>query len=155
MTMASGEVIVDCARRWIGTPFAWGQSVRGAGCDCKGLVAGVAREIGHPAAASFEAGYAGYGTRVPVDDLRAGMVKLFEPAVAMQAGDVLLIRVAKRAQHLAIYAGGNRMIHTYSKGPQRVIESPMGTVWMRALDSVWRWKSEGPVCPTAPLLEGL
>lgn len=153
--MTSGDEIVACARRWIGTPFAWGQSVRGAGCDCKGLVAGVARELGLPGADSFEAGFAGYAAhgRVPVDELKAGLEKLFDPAEHLLEGDVLLLRVAKRAQHLAIYAGGNRMIHTYSKGPERVIEVPMGSVWMRAIDSVWRWRASGR--PTAPLHEGV
>lgn len=156
--VTDGQAIVAAARRWIGTPFAWGQAVRGAGCDCKGLIAGVARDLGYPAADSFEARYAGYGAQVPVNDLRAGLAQHFTKAAAMQPGDVLLIRVGGRAQHLAIFAGGEdrpRMIHTYSKGPQRVIEVPMGTIWTRAVDSVWRWHGKGSVGPIAPLLEGL
>ena len=34
------------ARRWLGTPFMAGASVRGVGCDCAGLIEGVARELG-------------------------------------------------------------------------------------------------------------
>lgn len=132
--------IVAAARAWIGTPFAWGQSLKGVGCDCKGLIAGVARELGLPGADSFEAGYAGYGTRVPSDDLRAGLMRHLDPVADARPGDVLLINVNKRPQHLAIFAGGGRMIHTYSKGPMRVIEVPMGHVWTRAVDSAWRFR---------------
>jgi cell wall-associated NlpC family hydrolase len=40
-----GELVAAEALTWIGTPFVWGQSVKERGCDCKGLIAGVAREL--------------------------------------------------------------------------------------------------------------
>lgn len=35
----------DIARAWIGTPYVHQASVRGAGCDCLGLLRGVFREL--------------------------------------------------------------------------------------------------------------
>lgn len=134
-------MIVAAARLWLGTPFHWGASVRGVGCDCKGLIAGVARDLGRAEAASVEALACDYGTgRFTPERLRAGLARLFDPADEPEPGDVLLLKVAGKAQHLAIYAGNGRMIHTYSKGPGCVIEVPMGATWRRALDSIWRWR---------------
>lgn len=140
--MQPGDAIVAAARAWIGTGFEFGQSLKGVKCDCRGLISGVARDVGRPEASAWEATWQGYGTQVPVDALRAGLERLFDPVAGeWLPGDVLLLKVAGRAQHLAIYSGGGRMIHTYSKGPRMVLESPMGSVWKRAVDSAWRWKA--------------
>ncbi|MBS0273727.1 MAG: C40 family peptidase [Proteobacteria bacterium] len=37
--------IVEAARSWIGTPYVHQASVKGAGCDCLGLLRGVWREL--------------------------------------------------------------------------------------------------------------
>lgn len=44
---ASGGVadIVAIARAWIGTPYVHQASIKGAGCDCLGLLRGVWREV--------------------------------------------------------------------------------------------------------------
>ena len=39
--MTGGAGIVRAARGWIGTPYVHQASVRGAGCDCLGLLRGV------------------------------------------------------------------------------------------------------------------
>src|SRR5471030_1040572 len=41
----SGGEIVRIARSWIGTPYLHQASVKGAGCDCLGLLRGVWREL--------------------------------------------------------------------------------------------------------------
>ena len=40
-----GGSIVAIARGWIGTPYVHQASVKGAGCDCLGLLRGVWREV--------------------------------------------------------------------------------------------------------------
>ena len=40
------HLVLHHARRWLGTPFLEGASVRGTGCDCAGLIEGIARELG-------------------------------------------------------------------------------------------------------------
>lgn len=131
--------IVAVARGWVNTPFVWQASVRGVGCDCRGLISGVARDLGLPEADTFYARTADYA-KVDTALLKAGLRAVFDPATVEQPGDVLLLRVGDKAQHLAIYAGSGRMIHTYGKGPSKVIEVPMGRVWRDAIDSVWTWR---------------
>lgn len=134
--MIDRAAVVAEARSWVGTPFHWQARVKGVGCDCMGLVAGVAEALGRSEGARARWDY----KLVPAAELRAGLADIFDEADEPDAGDILLLRVNRKPQHLAIYCGGNRMIHTYARGPQRVIEVPMGNVWRAALDSVWTWR---------------
>ena len=154
---SSGRIIVAEARTWIGTPFHWEASVKGVGCDCKGLIAGVARECGRAEGDSLEAALGGYSRQIDAGALAAGMARLFlavlrdAPDGAPQderffdrllPGDILLLAVGahRQAVHLALFTGQDSMIHTYSKGPEMVIEVPLGRVWREAVVSAWRWK---------------
>jgi hypothetical protein len=60
----------------------WGQSVKGVGCDCKGLIQGVARELGLKEAESFYATFSSYrpDKPVPVSLLKEGMAAVFDQA---------------------------------------------------------------------------
>lgn len=135
--------IVAEARSWIGTKFVWQQSAKGQGCDCKGLIAGVARGLERPEGDSFEAHMQGeYMREVPTRALRDGLRRLFIRTDEMQPGDILLLKVRRKPQHLAFYVGNNRMVHTYI-AMGKVTESPLGNgphSWRRAIDSVWTWR---------------
>lgn len=137
-----GSLVVAEARSWVGTSFCWGASVKGVACDCKGLVIGVARELGRPEGVAAKATFSGYGANPKEKMLRDGLASLYDRVDEMQPGDVLLLKVGAPAAalHLAIYAGEGRMIHTYSRGPKQVVEVPMGRFWGSALDSIWRWR---------------
>lgn len=139
MTTAS-DVVAE-AMTWKGTPFHWQASLKGVGADCKGLIVGVARELGLPEAASLYAAMADYGWRVPVAVLKRGLAETFDRTDDPRAGDVLLLTLGGSPQHLAIHAG-EVVIHTYNAGPKRVITSPMSVI-RRAwpLDSAWRFRS--------------
>jgi len=134
------DLIIAEARSWIGTPFHWEASVKGVGCDCKGLVAGVARNLGRPEAATAFANATAYHRQVDTKLLRRGLESLFDLAATPSPGDVLLLTVGGRAQHMAIMTAPGRMIHTYGKGPRCVIEVPMGNIWVSAIDSAWSWR---------------
>ena len=129
--------IVAAAREWIDTPFVWQASVKGVGADCRGLISGVARDLGLPEADSFYARTADYA-KVDAALLKAGMRALFDPVKEAAPGDVLLLKVGGRAQHLAIYVGAGRMIHTYRNNIGKVIEVPVGR--SRPIDSIWAWR---------------
>lgn len=143
------QAVADEALSWIGTPFRWQQSTKGEGADCKGLVAGVARELGRPEAESLEAQMAGeYRTgHVPTRALRQGLARLFDKVVDMQPGDILLLKVHDKPQHLGIYVGGGRMVHTYI-GVGQVRSTPLGNggpySWLSQIVSIWRWREAGP-----------
>ena len=40
-----GQTIVHTARQWLGTPFHHQSAKKGEGCDCLGLILGVAQEL--------------------------------------------------------------------------------------------------------------
>lgn len=143
--MNRGRLALATAREWIGTPVRWEASLKGVGCDCRGLLAGVARERGWPEGDAFEAGVAGYSRRIDEAALTAGLDRLFdrvEPAAA-DAGDVLAFRIKGKVQHLAIHAGGNRMVHAYMTPPAQVVEVQLVDFWMRRLAGAWRWREIG------------
>lgn len=137
----TGAQVLAVARGWDGTPFRWAQSAKGVGCDCKGFIRGVARELGRPEADSIPGASENY-RKVDPRALKRGMAALFDKVTEARPGDLLLMNLAGKPMHLAIYLGDNRMIHTYAKGPGRVIEVPMGRVWWNALDSIWRWRDD-------------
>ncbi len=136
------DALVAEARTWLGTPFHWQASVKGVGADCKGFIWGVARALELPEAASLYAAMADYGARVPVALLRRGLAETLQAVSASAPGDLLLLKVAGRAQHLALHADAGVLLHTYSVGPRKVIATPIAAA-LRAwpLDSAWRFAS--------------
>lgn len=140
--MTRADIVAE-ARSWIGTPHVWQASAKGVGCDCKGLVWGVARELDLPEAASVHARICDYGRAVPVDKLLAGLAETMDRRMKPEPGDVLLLRIGQKPQHLAILTDEAHMVHTYANGPERVIEVAMGKIWWRALHSAWRFRSVG------------
>lgn len=131
------------ARAWLGTPFHWQASLKGVGCDCKGLVAGVARELGLPEGESLHARLGDYGHdgRVPARLLLDGLAATLQRTIAPEAGDVLLFRIGGTPTHLGVHAG-DVVIHTYNGGPLRVIATRLALPsrpW--PLHSAWRFAS--------------
>lgn len=137
------------ARQWLGTPFHWEASVRGVGCDCRGLLTGVARDLGRPEARAIEANVVGYSRRIDSDLLMAGLGRVFERArldIWPNAGDILAFRIGRqdRVQHLGIMGDADRFIHAHSADPAQVIETPLtalfqGLAWADRLAGVWTW----------------
>jgi cell wall-associated NlpC family hydrolase len=161
MMSAAGEQIAAIARGWIGTPFVWGQAQKHRGCDCKGLVAGVAREAGRPEADSVYGALTTYrpDRPVPVDLLKEGLRALFAevpPGSPYEAGDVLLLVHHGRAQHLAIVSSGTcgegacsrsssspcgYAIHAQLKPKPIVKETRLHALLGQCrVESAWRWK---------------
>lgn len=87
------------ALQWIGTPWAPGQSCRGAGADCVGLVRGVWREL--------------TGISVPVpgwrDDWPAAPAQPLALALPRYARPVRV--TAARPGHLAAFRRDGRVVH--------------------------------------------
>lgn len=138
----TGEDVIAEAREWLGTPFQWQASLKGVGCDCKGLIWGVARALGLPEAAAAYASVADYSSKVPIHLLRKGLAETLQPVETPEPGDVLLMRMAGRPQHLGFFAG-KHVIHTYSRGPaSMVIPTPIETAFRAwPLAAVYRFPS--------------
>lgn len=135
-----GNAIAAEAERWIGTPFVWGQRVR-AGCDCKGLVAGVAKACGRPEGDSLPALAGDYSYKVDTHRLLRGLGTLFDRASDIRPGDVLALKVDGKPQHLAIAAPQpgqpTRAVQALHTGPCKVV---VGRVPRDMIHSIWRWR---------------
>ena len=142
-----GERVVAEAYAWCGTKFVWQGSVKGQGCDCKGLIWGVARELGLPEAETFHAKVADYGKRVPVKLLKEGMAAVFDPVAwdDRQPGDVMLMRYRSIPMHLGVYAGtragAERVIHAQIAPTDCIKETDLDRLLVKhPVESLWRWR---------------
>lgn len=141
--MRRGELVAAEAREWLGTPFRWQQSAKGKGCDCKGLLWGVARELGFPEAESLYAKVADYSPKRPVPSalLKEGFAAIFDQVEEMQIGDVLLLQIAGKPAHIAIISGEGKAIHAQLGSKDWVKETSLRALLKKfPLDSVWRWR---------------
>lgn len=133
------KAIAAEARQWIDTKFLWGQSAKGQGCDCKGLIAGVLRELGRPEADSVYALMADYRADrpVPAATLFEGMAALFDRVKDIAPGHILLLNHGGRPGHLAIVVGDGRIVN--SAVGSVVKERPIEVLFHKnPLHSVWR-----------------
>lgn len=131
----SRTAVVREARRFMGTPFVHQASLRGIGCDCIGLVVGVASELGLPEAAAWKRDlrFMGYGRLpVPTKLLEACNVYLDRIEVNRAGlGDVLLMTFMREPMHFGIISDTEPfyMIHSYATA---------GHVVEHILDEKWR-----------------
>ena len=135
----TGNDVVREAREWVGTPFHWQASLKGVGCDCKGLVWGVARSLGLPEAESVYAKVADYQIVEP-RRLLEGMRSTFRRVSDLAMGRVVVIEMGGRLQHLGIVTP-QTLIHCTLRPPQQVVETPLTQAWRRRIASVWAWPS--------------
>lgn len=129
--------VAGIARGWVGTPFRHRSSVRGAGCDCLGLVLGVWRERGGtvPDLPPYAPDWV-QGTR-PGILLEALRRHLTEVPVAQDApGSILVFRLRPQGPgvHLGI-AGAVSPVATVIHAMERigVVEVPLSAPWRRRL----------------------
>lgn len=133
--------IVAAAKSWIGTPYRHQASLKGAGCDCLGLVRGVWRELygfEPEPPQPYRPDWAETGGRETL--LEAARRHLVEiPVATARPGDVLLFRMSPDAclKHCAIVSDGQpgdpepRILHAY--WGRAVVESWLGPWWRRRL----------------------
>lgn len=140
------EAVIAEARSWLATPFVEQQHAKGIGCDCVGLIGGVAVELGLVPADFWHVGfrpYHGYAQRPFNAVLERGCREfLIEIAVA-GPGDVVLMRYGDDPQHLGIVVpyvhGGLALVHAMNRGPQAVAEHRLGSVWRDRVVGAFRY----------------
>lgn len=128
--------VVETARLWLGTPYVHQASVRGAGCDCLGLLRGVWREVIGPEPEHIPA-YSMDWSEPQGEELlwQAGLRHLSrKPREEAGPGDVLLFRMREGAvaKHVGLQAqtgAGASFIHAYTG--HGVIESALSAPWAR------------------------
>ena len=125
--------IIAEARTWLGTPYHHGASLKGAGCDCLGLVRGIYRAVlgaepERPPAYSaswLEAS----GEEAMLDAARRHLAGV--PLATLRPGDVLVFRLRPgfAAKHAAILVAVDRVIH--AQEGVSVSEVSLGGWWRR------------------------
>jgi hypothetical protein len=96
--------VIGTAEQYLGVPYRWGGSTPQSGFDCSGYVQYV---------------YGRQGVKLPrTSREQAHAGDRVSPSVAsLRQGDlVLFAEPASRISHVAIYAGGRRIIHSSSSG---------------------------------------
>lgn len=132
------DLIVAAARGWVGTPYVHQSAVKGAGCDCLGLLRGVWREVLGPEPEAIPAYSMDWSEPQGEEHLWRAALRHLQPKALNDAaaGDVLLFRMRSGAvaKHLGLMAdpGANaRFIHAYSG--HGVTESPFSAPWRRRM----------------------
>lgn len=121
--MNRAEVIAE-ARRWIDTPFSHQGRTRGLGCDCRGLVGGVAVSLGLvPDSwwAEFDAMFGGYPEQPPPGLMKRACSTFMQATEDPEPGDVVIMAFLTDAQHMGILTpyryGGLALVHSlHGKG---------------------------------------
>ena len=143
--MICGEDIVAEARSWIGTPWKHAQALKGVGCDCIGLIGGVAANVGLTDDWYTESSRAfkGYGRLPEAAKIVAGCERWMDPVMPgrMQLGDILVMCFDKEPQHFGFLSQlhPRYMIHAYAQA-RRVGENRIDELWARRIVGVYRFK---------------
>lgn len=138
------EAIVIEARQWIGTPFRHQASVKGVGCDCIGLIAGVGREMGFKDAERFRADprFRGYARTPEPQMLQTAVSEYLEPVKSAEPGDIMLFRFKDEPQHFALVVdrGSERyMVHSYMQA-RGVVENRIDEKWARRMVGAYKYR---------------
>jgi len=96
--------VIGTAERYLGVPYKWGGSSPASGFDCSGYVKYV---------------YGKQGVQLPRtsrEQASAG-VRVTPRVSSLRQGDLMLFAESRKPiSHVAIYAGGGRIIHSSSSG---------------------------------------
>ena len=124
------EILAE-ARAWIGTPYRHQASLRGAGCDCLGLVRGVWRAVVGAESETPPCYTPDWAERGGAELLHAAASRALRAVAVVDAqpGDVLLFRMRDGApmKHAAILSAPHHIIHAY--WGRAVVESALVPFW--------------------------
>jgi len=101
---SSARRVIPTAERYLGTPYKWGGTSPNTGFDCSGFVQYV---------------FARHGVKLPRTSRQMTQVGTYLPPRfgALSAGDLVMFADdGYNISHVAIYAGGRRIIHATSSG---------------------------------------
>lgn len=142
--MSDGQIIVQAARGWVGTPYRHQGGMQGVGADCLGLLRGIWQEVyGQPSEAP--PAYSRDWDEVGRQELlwqAAQRHLIAKPLTEPSLGDVLLFRMRAGAvaKHLGVQSATGtapRFIHAYSG--HGVVDSPLSLPWQRRIIARFRW----------------
>lgn len=137
--------LVECARAWIGTPYAHQQRLRGVAVDCVGLVIGAGLEARVLATWSEEAWseHRAYGRWPNPRHMSRAIARFLRPSEGAEPGNVAFMGWrGDLPMHLAIIGrapdGRLTMIHAHSNSG-RVVEHGFDAEWPGRVVSWWSY----------------
>lgn len=140
--------IIAAARGWLGTPYVHQAAVKGAGCDCLGLIRGVWAEV-YGQEPEPVPPYTQDWSEPQRDEAlwRAAAKHLVEkPHTDAAFGDLVLFRMrdGSVAKHMGLQASVGqepRFIHSYMR--HGVVESPFSSPWRRRVAARFTFPKKG------------
>jgi NlpC/P60 family putative phage cell wall peptidase len=127
-------LIVEEARKWLGTPFRHQGRLIGKACDCAGLVSEVGRALGLVVYEGTD-----YG-RIPIASKMKALLDQYLVPVAVGTaldGDIYFMAWKTRPHHLAIKTPVG-LIHAYESAGE-VVEHPMDALWAGRIRCAYRY----------------
>lgn len=122
--------VVNAARKYLDVPYHH-QGRNRFGVDCAGLIVAAYRDLG----IELE-DLPAYGREPWNDGLRECVERNFQKVDRdPEPGDILLLRVRREPQHLAI-ATDRGIIHAYA-GVKKVVETSMSPHWQKRIVGVY------------------
>ena len=135
------DEIVREARGWTGTPYCHQASLKGAGCDCLGLVRGVWRALVGPEPERPPAYSPDWAEALGKETLLAAARRhLHEIAPGLaNTGDVLVFRMGMGvpAKHCGIATGAGTLVHAY--WGRAVTETRLTPWWTRRIAAAFEF----------------
>lgn len=138
--------IITQARTWLGTPYHHQARLKGVGCDCLGLVVGVADELGlkHASGATLSSFDQTDYSRQPDGARLTAMLQsvLYEiPKEDAAPGDLVLFSIEGNPQHVGLLTDyeGLGVIHCYAPS-RKVVEHRLDKKWQQRIVKVFRWQ---------------
>jgi NlpC/P60 family putative phage cell wall peptidase len=144
----SAPVVAE-ALSWCGTPFHPAAAVKGAGCDCYGLLIGVWEAVTRQKAPPLPCVYQPERTilRRVQTEMLAHLHGLATPipVAATDVGDVLLFAPDRTTiVHCGLLTSPDRFVHSLSEGGAgRVQETRLSARWQAWHVETYRFKTEG------------
>ncbi len=146
--MIPRAAVVAEARNWLGTRWQHQASLKGVGCDCVGLVVGVARVLKIAAATEYDLmpELRGYGRQPDPVLLLAGCDHLMQRLNLSEVaqGDVLVLKFELEPQHFAIVSQVDPlyMVHALAQA-RKVVEHRVDFLWLRRIVRAYRLRGVG------------
>ena len=133
--MTTAADILAEARTWAGTPFHHQGRFKGVGVDCLGLVVGVGRALG-----LSQADATGYPRQPDGAALLAGLDAAYQrlPLGQQKPGDIMVFRIRRDPQHLALLTERGGMIHVHA-AVGRVVETSLDATWSARVVAAYRY----------------
>lgn len=134
----NADAVISAARETVGTPFAHQGRIFCTALDCAGVAAHVATRLG-----IFFVDWPAY-SRTPHGGLLELALDSQEclrriPVISdRRPGDILLMRLGRDPQHLAIFTG-TTIIHAYQV-IGRVCEHELSSEWIARIARVYRFR---------------